>query len=296
MIKRLLCLVISLCCLIPIYSTNRALIVGIGKYKPNTGWIDINGDSDVALIVPQLIINGFDKQNIKTLINSEATKGNIKHELISLSNSCRKGDTVYFHFSGHGQRVKDYNKDESKGFFDQSIVPYDACFDSRRGYNGENHLIDDELAPILNAIKVKLGKSGTLIVVIDACYSQGIDKGEEWDELNFDEEIIFHPRGTDDKFIPNDSTWLKSVATPKDFSQGAVIYVVSASRSSEMNFQYRDPDSKRIFGSLSFCVAGLLKKKAPFFKWIQYFNEEKGWKKSSPKYFPYQTPSVKVIP
>lgn len=295
--KRFLCLLVSLCCLIHVFSTNRALVVGIGKYKPNSGWIDINGDKDVSLIVPALVNNGFERANIKTLVNSEATKRNIKQELVSLSNVSKNGDTVYFHFSGHGQRVKDYNKDETNGLFDQSIVPYDACFDTRRGYNGENHLIDDELAPLLNAIKVKLGKSGTLIVVIDACYSQGIDKGDEWDELNFDEEIIFHPRGTNDKFIPKDSTWLQSLKSPKSFSSGAVIYVISASRASEMNFQYRDPDTKKIYGSLSFCVAELFKRKRPFEKWVQYFNVDKEWKKKySPKYFPYQTPSVKVIP
>lgn len=296
MIKRLLCLFVSFCCLIPVIATNRALIVGIGKYKPKSGWIDINGDNDVSLILPQLLTNGFERRNIKTLINSEATKSNIKHELISLSNSSRKGDTVYFHFSGHGQRVKDFNKDESKGLFDQSIVPYDACFDTRRGYNGENHLIDDELAPLLDSIKVKIGKSGALIVVIDACYSQGIDKGEDWDELNFDEEIIFHPRGTNDKFVPIDSTWLKSITTPKNFSNGATMYVISASRANEMNFQYRKSPKDPIYGSLSYCVSELLKNKIPFAGWPKYFNIDKGWKQSKPKYFPYQTPSVKVIP
>lgn len=66
----------------------------------------------------------------------------------------------------------DYNKGDGKGLFDQSIVPYDALFDSRNGYNGEKHLIDDELAYLLNAIKIKLGSTGKLIVVVDACIAK----------------------------------------------------------------------------------------------------------------------------
>lgn len=57
-----------------ISATNRALIVGIGQYMPKSGWISINGDCDIDLIVPTLMSNGFPKSNIKTLRNSEATK------------------------------------------------------------------------------------------------------------------------------------------------------------------------------------------------------------------------------
>lgn len=295
MIRQLLCFIVVIVTIITTYADNRALIVGIGQYLPMSGWIIINGDSDIDLIVPALIANGFTRENIRTLRNSEATKDNIKKELVTLSNNCKTGDIVYFHFSGHGQRVMDYNKDEEKCMFDQSIVPYDALFDSRNGYNGEKHLIDDELSSLLNAIKVKLGSTGNLIVVVDACYSQGVDKGDEWDELNYDEDIIFHPRGSNDKFIPKDSTWLKSIKRPREFSNGATMYVISASRSSEMNFQFRDPTTKKIYGSLSYCVFNLLKSKVPFDQWESYFNIKKEWKLTNPKIFPYQTPSVKVV-
>ena len=295
MTRRLLCFIVEILMLITTYADNRALIVGIGQYMPNSGWISINGDSDIDLIVPVLNNNGFTKDNIKTLRNSEATKNNIKKELVTMAKNSKPGDIVYFHFSGHGQRVVDYNKDEEKGLFDQSIVPYDALFDSRNGYNGEKHLIDDELSSLLNAIKIKLGSTGKLIVVVDACYSQGIDKGEEWEELNYDEEIIYHPRGSNDKFIPKDSTWLKSIKRPKEIHQGGIMYVISASRSSEMNFQFREPKTNKIYGSLSYCIYTLLKSKVSFDEWENYFNIKKSWKSTNPKFFPYQTPSVKVV-
>lgn len=295
MTRRLQYVIIVICTFISTYAENRALIVGIGQYLPKSGWISINGDSDIDLIVPALQSNGFSKENIKILRNSEATKNNIKKGLITLANKSKIGDTVYFHFSGHGQRVVDYNIDEEKGMFDQSIVPYDALFDSRNGYNGENHLIDDELASLLNAIKIKLGSTGKLIVAVDACYSQGIDKGEEWEELNYDEEIIFHPRGSSDKFIPKDSTWLKSIKRPNEFNRGSIMYVISASRSSEMNFQFREPTTNKIYGSLSYCIYTLLKSKVSFDDWENYFNIKKSWKSTNPKFFPYQTPSVKVV-
>ena len=112
-------------------ATNRALLVGIGQYDTRqTGWSIIHGDNDVALLQPLLKKQGFN--DIVTLVNEQATKAMIVAALTSLANRCEPGDMVYFHFSGHGQPIRDDNRDEEKSKkYDESIIPNDACRDSR---------------------------------------------------------------------------------------------------------------------------------------------------------------------
>lgn len=60
-------------------------------------------------------------------------------------------------------------------------------------------MIDDELAPLLDVIKNKIGTKGDLFVVIDACYSKGIQKDEI---TEIDPDILKYARGTDQPFVP----------------------------------------------------------------------------------------------
>ena len=165
-------------------ATNRALVVGIGQYdRTKTGWNVIHGDNDAALLLPLLQKRGF--SDIVSLVNENATKSKIVAELTSLAQRCEPGDKVYFHFSGHGQPIRDDNQDEGlQKKYDESIIPYDACRDTRKmngTYHGQYHLIDDELNPLLDAIKKRLGSGGELFVAVDACFSKGIQKEDMTD-------------------------------------------------------------------------------------------------------------------
>lgn len=278
MIKRLLCLVISLCCLIPIYSTNRALIVGIGNYNTqNTGWSKIHGDKDVEMLSKALRLQGFD--SILTLSNEQATKANIISYLKRLANECQSGDKVFFSFSGHGQLIENFNGDFEKDGYDESIVPYDAYTTSRyiyngTNYNGQNHLTDDEFSPLLNAIKVKIGKKGIFFVSIDACYSQGMEQDVDDYYSSDDLEIMGSTRGSADVFKPASSTSLKAIPKPKEFSKVGKMIIVSACKSNERNFEYRIPKTDIVVGSLSHCIASLLEKNADFEVWTTFFQKK----------------------
>ena len=63
------------------WATNRALLIGIGHYAPNTGWKAIHGDADIELLKPRLEKHGF---QVSTLINEEATKNAIKDAFYAL--------------------------------------------------------------------------------------------------------------------------------------------------------------------------------------------------------------------
>lgn len=286
-------LLISIClCSIYATATRRALLVGIGEYDTKvTGWNRIHGDNDVDLLTNWLKHCGF--SDIKTLKNSQATKTSIIKQLDGLASRCKPGDEVYFHFSGHGQPVKDLNRDEGVGKrFDQSIIPYDACRDRMKlhyTYNGQNHLIDDELAPLLNNIKKKLGPKGELFVVIDACYSRGIEKDEVTD---IDPELLRYIRGTDNPFVPDRITSpLRYIPVPSDFSNGATMTVVTACRENERNIEYRAPDGN-FYGPLSFYMYVLMKTNKSLSSWRESITRQTYQNQNI--FHPSQHPSIIV--
>ena len=90
----------------------RALVIGLGEYE-DTKWSTIHGDKDVPIIVEML--KQYKYSDIKTLINQQATKKQIISELKKLAKRCLSSDIIYIHFSGHGQRMTDWDGDEEDG-------------------------------------------------------------------------------------------------------------------------------------------------------------------------------------
>lgn len=271
-------------------ATDRALVIGIGKYDTaKTGWNIIHGDNDAALLEPLLRKRGF--SDIVVLTNNKATKAGITDAMSSLSSRCKAGDRVYFHFSGHGQPIRDDNRDEGASKkYDQSVIPYDACRDSRKmngRYSGQFHLIDDELCPLLDSIKRRLGPEGELFVVVDACFSRGIEKDEMTD---IDPDLLKYVRGTDYAFSPRGRIPVKK---PIGFTRGARMTVVAACGDNERNFEYKSSSGK-MYGSLSYYISILLKSDADFARWRKCFSDKAY--ESRRIFQPSQHPSVVVLP
>lgn len=293
--KYLFVLIIFFECLI-CSATNRALIVGIGEYDTDkTGWEKLHGDKDLDLLSETLITVGFDKDNIYTLKNEQATKRGILAALKYLAEVTRPGDVLMFHFSGHGQPVKDLNGDETNGN-DESIVPYDAFKtpkykNGEKYYQGENHIIDDELFPIFNEIKKKVGKAGYFLVTIDACYSRGIEM-DAFGNLTPEEQArVSGVRGTDHILKVDERSPLNKVEKPGGYSKIGRMTVISACREDEQNFEYKVPESKEEYGSLSYTLYKLLRKGKSFSDIEKYF-EKKSY--SSDKIF-IQSQHPKIV-
>ncbi|MBA0766268.1 hypothetical protein Gotri_015325, partial [Gossypium trilobum] len=81
------------------------------------------------------------------------TKQNIRKGLKWLVYGCQPGDSLVFHFSGHGDRQIDYDNDEVDGF-DEALCPLD--------HDTEGKIIDDE-------INATIGTSGGLAYCFSAC-------------------------------------------------------------------------------------------------------------------------------
>ena len=167
--------------------TKRALVIGLGEQQ-DKAWNKINGDKDVPLVQTMLKNAGF--KSVTTLVNRQATKTGIIGAFRKMAASCKQGDVVYIHYSGHGQQITDVHNDERDGL-DECWIPYDACRKASTTYHGERHLTDDELNVYLNAIRHKIGAKGKLLVVIDACHSGDGTRGDN-------DEVV---RGVEDTLV-----------------------------------------------------------------------------------------------
>lgn len=166
------------CSLPAIGAQKRALLIGVSAYPrqavASASWPVVHGANDISLLLPTLQRQGF---TVKTLANDKATASAIRKALGEMRSQAGKGDLVYIHFSGHGQPFEDLSGDEADGW-DESIVPYDAQRVYSKRYKGANHIVDDELARHIRAIRTKVGPAGFVYVIIDACHSGGSSREE----------------------------------------------------------------------------------------------------------------------
>lgn len=159
--------------------SRRALLIGIDDYTASTlpeakpgrerGWPDLKGAAnDVRILAGMLVpVYGFEKENIVTLTNQQATRAAIleaiEHHLVR---PARRGDVVFFYFAGHGAQVPNGASDEPDRL-DESIVPAD----SRRG---AEDIRDKELRPLFNRV---LDRGAQLTLLLDHCHSGGAFRG-----------------------------------------------------------------------------------------------------------------------
>jgi len=148
-----------------------ALLVGVGNYT-DSSMSDLDGPPhDVSALRDVLIKRwGFRPQDIKTLVDGEATRANIAAELAALSRRSAANDEVLVYFSGHGTSALDANISamgiplpHSTGAF----VPAD--FKLQAQSNIKDLIVGrTDLVPVFSALEAA-GRS--LWVISDSCYS-----------------------------------------------------------------------------------------------------------------------------
>ncbi len=215
--------------------TKRALIIGLGQQE-DPDWTKINGDKDMPYV--EEILNGAGFKSITKLVNKQATKDSIVAAFEHLAASCKAGDIVYVHYSGHGQQMTDLDNDEADGL-DECWIPYDAYRKPCDKDRGEKHLTDDEVNKYLNAVRDKVGDKGKILVVIDACHS-----GDSTRDFGFDADVV---RGVGDIFEAFMSLFAKSddekepVVNPKAVPNVERWITISACQSFQMNSEMKKP-------------------------------------------------------
>ncbi len=137
----------------------KALLVGINDY-PGTQNDLMGCVNDITNVYDVLVkYFGFQPADITLLADKRATTKAILEALEKLVASGSPGDTLVFHYSGHGSQVADPEGDEADSK-DEIICPYD--FDWDRSY-----IKDDDFARIFQGLK----KGAALEVILDSCHS-----------------------------------------------------------------------------------------------------------------------------
>lgn len=236
--------------------TKRALLIGISDYG-NTDedpykWANISGANDVLLLSPLFSEQGY---TVTSLVDSQATHANTTNALMELAKESKKGDLVYIHFSMHGQPFEDLNGDEEDGW-DEALIPVDAEMLYTEGvYEGNNHLLDDELEVYFNDIRCKLGPEGQLVVILDACHSGTASRGDD-DHIRGTKEG-FSRSGKD--YTPDRTQETNDYFTVASTKGQSPVTFIEACLSYQVNREVRDVETNTWYGSLSFYIAQSMK-------------------------------------
>jgi len=145
-----------------------ALIVGISTYQDNE-ISKLNWTINDAQAIYDLLINpdkaGFKKENVKLLLDNNATLLNIKDAISGwLYRKANEDSIVIIFFAGHGGVEEDKFTVEKDGL-GKYLLPYDTKKDNLSA----SALSTDEFNKFLRAIRSK-----RLVVFMDSCYSGGV--------------------------------------------------------------------------------------------------------------------------
>jgi hypothetical protein len=157
-------------------SRKLALLVGINDYPNTQEFTPLRGCiTDVELQRELLIYRfGFNPKDIITLTNAQATRQGILTAFEEhLIKQVKPGDVAVFHYSGHGSRVRDPDKDFPDGL-NGTFVPIDAGLPS--GFPQQGGVVQDIMGHTLFLL-MKAVPSENLTVVLDSCYSGGGTRG-----------------------------------------------------------------------------------------------------------------------
>lgn len=155
-------------------SRKLALLVGINQYSGIIG--ALKGCVTDVQLQQELLVHrfGFNPQDILTLTDQQATrKGILTAFEEHLINQAKPGDVVVFHFSGHGSRVIDPDRDQPDGF-NSTLVPIDSKLPE--GYSITGGEVSDIMGHTLFLLMSAL-KTENVTVVLDSCHSGGGTRG-----------------------------------------------------------------------------------------------------------------------
>lgn len=139
----------------------KALLIGI-NYKGSN--IELNGCINDVKNIKDILINNFDykEENIRIVTEESNLIPNrltIQRSIGWLVSNIIAGDTLFFHYSGHGSSIDDINMDEADGK-DEVLIPLD--------YKSSGVISDDWL--YTNLVK-KIPIGVKLWTFMDCCHS-----------------------------------------------------------------------------------------------------------------------------
>ena len=139
-----------------------ALVIGISKYLQK----DIPqlqfADRDAKVFADYLKSKAggaVPAENIQLLVNEDATTSAVYDAIYWLKNTCKKGDLVYFYFSGHGDL-------ETNTMFNNGYL---ICYDSPPNNYVKLALGVDYVNEIAHTLSAQT--NANVVLITDACHS-----------------------------------------------------------------------------------------------------------------------------
>ena len=156
---------------------NKALLVGINKYPDPQN--ELRGCINDILDMEHFISETnkvYAEQNIKKLIDRDATKKGILTQLKWLLEGAQAGDQLLFHYSGHGAQAPTLSPKLETDGLDEIICPYD--------FDGSNNttLRDKEFAQLFAGIP----KGVHFVWISDSCHAEDLSR-----DFKTDKTIIY---------------------------------------------------------------------------------------------------------
>jgi len=134
----------------------RALLIGVSDYNPPT--VDTVGSANDARDMADLLSkSGWAKENVRVLVDGDATAARIREGMDWLVNSSTPNSFSVFHFSGHTKQEQRPGDGEP---WDELLWPAD-----------NNFILDDEFAERMRALR------GNAWVNVSNCEAAGFDDG-----------------------------------------------------------------------------------------------------------------------
>ena len=172
----------------------KAVLIGINYTNTEN---ELYGCVNDAMNLKNMLKSKYNykEENIKTILNEEATRQTILQEITALVKEASKGDSLFLSYSGHGVSTTDRNGDEEDGK-DELLVTSD-------NYG----IFDDELKEILDT---HLQEGVKLFALFDNCHSGTIldlpyqyfkkpSKKDGADNVSDDESLIIHSKTIETK-------------------------------------------------------------------------------------------------
>ncbi|MFA5819519.1 MAG: caspase family protein [Bacteroidales bacterium] len=143
-----------------------ALVIGISTYKNSANSLGFAQKDAVDFQNALLHYGMFKKENVRLLVNKDASRENIRKNIEGwLRSKANKNDMVIIFFSGHGTQIPDTDGDEDDGL-DECLIPYD--FDNQ---DYSSVICDD-----IFAYWVRNLQSEKILLIFDNCFSGGAAK------------------------------------------------------------------------------------------------------------------------
>ncbi len=187
------------------FQQGYALVIGVANYPnvrplPNSVLDDARA---ISAMLQRADRAGYPQQNVRLLLDKDATKANILSGLSWLASSVQPDSTAVVYYSGHGGLFTDAT---NKGNY---LIPYDTRLNAVK----QTAISSDELTQALRAIS-----SSRVVVMLDACHSGGTGEPKE-----LDPDIAIYKGGLEE-------------AAYDQLKQGSGRVVIASSRSSEVSW------------------------------------------------------------